>query len=165
MIQNAQKQMAEKVAREGPTVGTVTHGRLGQSAPIPVADPTPGESQTDIFTAAADGNVAQTLQLVDAGQDVNGKDAEGRSFLHWACDGGHRELVQALLERGADTDACDGDGQTALHYATMCDFPEIALDLVQAGARLDIEDQDGETALQACGGELKASLQAAAAGR
>eukprot|EP00952_Eustigmatos_sp_NYUAD-ZCMA_P003519 15371-Eustigmatos_ZCMA.PRE.1 len=30
------------------------------------------------------------------------QDEEGRTLLHWAADGGHAELVQALIAAGAD---------------------------------------------------------------
>lgn len=33
---------------------------------------------------------------------IGGQDDEGRSVLHWAVDGGHTELAQALLDRGAN---------------------------------------------------------------
>jgi len=39
--------------------------------------------------------------LIAQGADVNVRDAQGRSALAWAKQGGHEEIVRLLLRNGA----------------------------------------------------------------
>lgn len=56
-------------------------------------------------------------RLVDAGADVNARNAQGRTALHVAANEGREGLVRYLLTRGAAPNLQDADGNTALHLA------------------------------------------------
>jgi ankyrin repeat protein len=45
--------------------------------------------------------VAQLLQTTN----VDWKDEEGRTALHWACDGGHLKVAELLISKGANVNA------------------------------------------------------------
>ncbi|XP_032802655.1 acyl-CoA-binding domain-containing protein 6 isoform X2 [Petromyzon marinus] len=75
--------------------------------------------------------------------DINQRDEEGRTLLHWACDRGHLETVELLLKRGANVNSQDDEGQTALHYACGCDFPAAVRLLLAFGADPSIPDSEG----------------------
>jgi len=65
----------------------------------------------------ADG-VACLKLLMDAGADVNARNAQGQTALHVAAQRGYNNIVKLLAERGADLMAKDADGHSALDYAT-----------------------------------------------
>jgi ankyrin repeat protein len=76
------------------------------------ANPSRGRWKTE-----ADG-VACLKLLIDAGADVNAKNAQGQTALHVASQRGYNKIVSLLAERGADLMARDADGHSALDYAT-----------------------------------------------
>lgn len=50
---------------------------------------------------AMHGNVGSIFTLLDAGADPNTKDLGNKTPLHYACAGGHTDLVRFLLRRCA----------------------------------------------------------------
>ena len=73
--------------------------------------------------------------LVERGANLEAKDVEGYTALHWACRKGRVEAAHCLLELGADLYAQNKYGSTALHLAVMHNH----LDVVQLLARRDCE--------------------------
>lgn len=55
------------------------------------------------------------------GQDVRGKDAEGKTALHRVADSDEDQpdLIEALVEKGADVNATNRRGQTPLYNAVQ----------------------------------------------
>lgn len=102
------------------------------------------EEDKDIFDYCRENNIGHITKVIKTkNMDVNMKDEEGRTLLHWACDRGHKELVTVLLQYKADINCQDNEGQTALHYAAACEFLDIVELLLQSGADPTIRDQDG----------------------
>jgi ankyrin repeat protein len=56
------------------------------------------------------------LRLLEHKADIDAKDVNGKTALHWADTSGVEAVVPLLLEHKADTDAKDNDGWTALHW-------------------------------------------------
>lgn len=62
--------------------------------------------------------------FVDQGADVNTKNLNGTSALHFACNvdrdlySEHLEVVTHLITEGADVNGRNGNGSTALHFAS-----------------------------------------------
>ena len=67
----------------------------------------PEYSGTALMWAAFDGQKEIAQMLIDAGADVNAKDADGSTVLMHAVSGGERETVKLLLDAGADVNARD----------------------------------------------------------
>ena len=54
------------------------------------------------------------------GLDVDVRDRQGCTSLHFAADRGQAGVAAVLLARGADVNAVDEDGAAPLHYAALC---------------------------------------------
>ncbi|XP_022276623.1 acyl-CoA-binding domain-containing protein 6 isoform X3 [Canis lupus baileyi] len=61
------------------------------------------EEDKNIFDYCRENNIDHVTKVIRSKNvDVNMKDEEGRTLLHWACDRGHKELVTVLLRYKAD---------------------------------------------------------------
>jgi serine/threonine protein kinase/ankyrin repeat protein len=87
--------------------------------------------------------------LIEAGADVNQRNAKGESALNltqgtWIPTA---ETVELLIEAGVDVKAKNATGSTPLHAAIQLGEPEIAKLLIAAGADVDAKDKQGNTPL------------------
>lgn len=89
----------------------------------------------DLSNAAAQGDLDLVQQLLDAGEDVNDRDAWGHTPLMSASWAGHRDMVKLLLKRGAEVNASTRRDWTALRFAKKLGHPEIVDLLKGAGAK------------------------------
>ncbi|WP_353273619.1 tetratricopeptide repeat protein [Wolbachia endosymbiont (group A) of Agelastica alni] len=55
--------------------------------------------------------------FLEKGADLNAKNNDGETALHWAAKGGYQELVQLLLSKQADPNIQDNNGKTPLDLA------------------------------------------------
>ncbi|KAM3455310.1 hypothetical protein MY3296_002498 [Beauveria thailandica] len=89
---------------------------------------------------------AMVSLLLDHGADVNLRDLDDRTALHWAAEGTYADLVEALLDHGAEID-CRVNGWTPLLLAGR-KWDELgARILVQRGADLNARDFHGRSVL------------------
>jgi len=80
------------------------------------------------------------LRALDkGGDDVNCRDALGRTPLHYAAARGRREVVCLLLQRKADPNAIDEARATALHRAAARGHEVIVSLLVRGSAAVDAQ--------------------------
>ena len=87
--------------------------------------------------------------LLEAGANLNGKDLDGYSPLHYAAMNERVGLLKVLLDSGARVNAKDDKGATPLHLAAYFysgDFTTIKA-LLDAGARINANSYRGETPL------------------
>ena len=101
---------------------------------------------------------AELLALLSP-SEVDARDADGHTALHWACDVGCVEVAQKLLELGSDPNAQNDDGSTALHMACARDFFEIASLLIKSGADVHRVDTDGCAPLEFSSQKLLEQVQ------
>jgi ankyrin len=78
--------------------------------------PTPG-GMTPLMYASRDGRVDISQMLLDAGADINGRDANDITPLIAAITNNHPDVARFLIERGADIKAVDWYGRTPLWAA------------------------------------------------
>ncbi|XP_024880819.1 uncharacterized protein LOC112460398 isoform X1 [Temnothorax curvispinosus] len=87
--------------------------------------------QKDINIAASNGNIQAIRRLLKGGVDVNDKDIDGRTPLHYAVNSGQVSVVNILLENGADVTRVTNKGNTPLHTATFKGYKEFVEVLLQ----------------------------------
>lgn len=87
--------------------------------------------------------------LLRRGFEINGRDFEGRTPMHyamWAKNG--TDAGDVLIANGADLNLRCSNGLTAMHMAVFWDNLDHVRYLVQKGARTDILDDEGLTPSQ-----------------
>src|SRR5688500_9880948 len=80
-----------------------------------------------LLDASKDGNTSLMEQLIDKGADVNARDRQMETPLHWAAKAGNPLAVQMLLVEGGkkpglwkiDVAPLNLEGTTPLHSAAM----------------------------------------------
>ena len=86
--------------------------------------------------------------LIEAGSDVNSRDAEGIGPLGYAALTGNAAVAEMLIERGAKVDAQDSAvGGTPLHLAALRGNANVLRLLIDKGATIDARARDGRTPL------------------
>ena len=98
----------------------------------------------------AKGDIGMARRWIEAGADVDTKDAKGRTALMHAARVGQRELAELLLDNKADVNATDNVGQTPLMYAAGWRHLASLKALLKAGVNLHARDKKGRTALTWC---------------
>jgi len=98
--------------------------------------PTPAEvaAYNGLFAAAARGDAAEIGRLAASGADVNAREGYGRTPLHVATFGRHREAIAALAKARADLNAKERDRYDAVTIAAVADDVATLKVLLQLGA-------------------------------
>ena len=114
----------------------------------------------DIFEAAADGSVNDLRFYLARGDDVNKRDIEGATALHYAAaNDTDIDAIKYLLAQGADVNAKDDKGRTPLHLAAKKNPYIIILKFLLAqGADVRAETDEGETPLDVADTEVKKTI-------
>lgn len=92
-----------------------TRVRFEMAARPPVSE----EDQREVLECARYGELDDLRALLDAGADVNFRDAaSGSTALHNAAANGHGDVVALLVDRGARCEP-NANGNTPLHWAAL----------------------------------------------
>lgn len=128
----------------------------GSVKPIPKG----GDKAKDIAAFLESSQVANTIKtLMDAGADVNSKNATGATPLHEAAYKGSEVGALALLRYQAKLDVKDKYGETALHYAVRAGHKDVVLVLLESGADPEIKGQRGTAEEVGGSNEIKTEIQ------
>lgn len=105
--------------------------------------------QTGLHIATSEGNTPIVLQLIGLGADLETRDLDQRTPLHWAAVNGRLDVARALLATGrVDVNASDRRGNTPLSLSVEDDYVELAkLFLSTPGINADRVGPDGYGAM------------------
>ena len=112
------------------------------------AEASPAEPVADqLSKAAARGDTASVLELLEAGADIDERDEDGRTPVMIATRGNHVDTVRALIEAEANVDIQDNRLDNPLLYAGAEGLLEIVQLTIDAGADPALTNRFGGTAL------------------
>jgi CubicO group peptidase (beta-lactamase class C family) len=117
----------------GHGVGATEAGQAAQA---------PGAS---LHSAALEGDVSAVRRLIEAGADLNEKDAYGSTPLIIATTFGKTGVARALIEAGADLTIGNAEESTPLHLAAFFGRTEIVEALLKNGADRHARNVTGAT--------------------
>ena len=72
------------------------------------------------------GDIWFVKRHLDKGSDVNAKDEDGMTPLHYAVEGGYNEIAELLFDKGANVNAKNENGETPLDVAIQYKQSETA---------------------------------------
>ncbi|XP_022902031.1 palmitoyltransferase Hip14 [Onthophagus taurus] len=102
----------------------------------------------DIVKATQYGAFARVKSLVEAGYNVNQRDSETVTLLHWAAINNRKEIMRYFIDKGAEVDAVGGElSATPLHWATRQGHLDAAVILMNAGADPTLRDAEGASCI------------------
>lgn len=108
-----------------------------------------------VHEAAFVGDLNVLKDHINAGSDLNQKDAFGSAPLSIAAVFGKPEVAKLLIDSGADLNVKSADGSTPIHSAAFFGRKEIAKMLIEGGADLTIRNNYGATALESISAPFK----------
>uniref|UniRef100_A0A8C6TMR0 non-specific serine/threonine protein kinase n=1 Tax=Neogobius melanostomus TaxID=47308 RepID=A0A8C6TMR0_9GOBI len=79
--------------------------------------------------------------------NVNAKDEDQYTALHWAAQNGNEAITRLLLDRGATINEMDGQGRTPAHVACQHGQENVIRVLLSRGADVRVKGKDNWTAL------------------
>lgn len=102
-----------------------------------------------LLDAVVKGDETAVLHVLRLGADVNGRDLEGMSALHWAASSEDSDkLTFLLINLKSDINAIDKYGRTPLHYHAASGRVYGVTCLLHFGAKLNVTAADDQTPLQ-----------------
>jgi N-acyl-D-amino-acid deacylase len=99
----------------------------------------------ELVKSIREGDLNAVTNQLDAGVDVNARDADGNTPLLLAASHAGADCVELLLKKGADVNAANTFGATALVRAAT-DFEKAKL-LIDAGANVQVKTEQGKLPL------------------
>jgi len=103
---------------------------------------------TCLMIAASNGHLDICRLLIDKGVQMEAKDSNGNTPLHFAAANGHLEIVRLLCDHGADVEARNKWGMRPLHWAAYRGHISIVKELIEVkNVEINARDTGGRTAL------------------
>ena len=91
--------------------------------------------------------LGQILSLDKNNRDINYKDENGYSALHYACEEGNLKIVEILIDTHCNPNILNNLKQTPLHLSAKGGYFDISKKLIESGAILNIYDSEKNSPL------------------
>ena len=120
---------------------------------------------TALMMACRSQHVRLVKFLLQQGANVQVKDKDGKTALHFACEltftwkPASCDLLNCLTENGADINALRKDNRTPLMVASSCGGVDQITFLIKRGANVHLQDKNGDTALHHAAHNMNNSLE------
>jgi len=104
--------------------------------------------------AAHQGHVDIVRILLSHGANLEQRDADGDTALHYACFGNQPDCISLLLSKGADINSINSTGCSSLHIAInkqLLECTKRLLEHPQPPIDVNLQDIYGDTALHDIG--------------
>ena len=92
-------------------------------------------------------NLEKILNLPNNLGDINFRDENGFSALHYSCDEGNLKIVEILLKANCNCNIRTNDKKTPLHFTAIRGYFDISKLLIENGAVLNVYDNEKNTPL------------------
>jgi uncharacterized protein len=127
-------------------------GTLALAAAVAVLYPVRAGAagEPPLIAAVRNGDSQAVQALLKGRADVNGRQGDGATALHWAAHLDDLRTAQLLIRAGARAGAADDAGATPLYLACTNGSAAMVAALLAAGADPNAALLDGETALMTC---------------
>ena len=99
-----------------------------------------------LHKAAIKGNLVKVTRLIAVGAKLNNF-YRGNSPLHWACEYGHKQIVELLINHGVKLNVKNSLGHTELMLAAWNGYVCTTKRLLAYGARINAKTKEGFTCL------------------
>jgi len=131
-----------KAVKQHLAAGADVNGKQGEV--LDAFDRVDRSGTTPLHKALLGGHKEIAELLISKGANVNAKDNDGLTPLHWAET---KELAELLITKGADVNAKWNGGLTYLHQAAVKSRNGVAEFLISKGLDVNEKDEDGNTPL------------------
>ena len=91
--------------------------------------------------------LGKILSLPQKLSNIDYKDENGNSALHYSCDQGNLKIVEILINANANLNIRSNSQMTPLHLSTKRGFFDITKLLIEHGANIDVIDNEKNTPL------------------
>ena len=105
------------------------------------------KAEESICIAAKVGHVEAVKKHLDSGVDVNEKNEDGFTPMHYAAQTGYKEITDLLIANGADVNSKDVYERTPLHFAAGYGHKETVELLIAKGADTNAKNNFDATPL------------------
>ena len=103
---------------------------------------------SNFLNECSDGVFRNIQSFINQGGDVNMKDAEGKTPLHFAALYGNSSAIYVLVYAGAHIEERDEDGNTPLYWAVYYNNRDAIMSLINCGANINHTGIDEVTLFQ-----------------
>ena len=108
---------------------------------------TQDELNKKLFEAVDNENITEIKSLLNQGANVNVREKDGQTPLHYAAYLNNINIAKLLIDSGADVNVQDKDGWAPLRWATHNGHPEIAKLLIEYEADVNARDNFATSSL------------------
>ena len=104
---------------------------------------TQDELNQKLFEAVENENITEIKSLLNQGANVNVREKDGQTPLHYAAYLNNINIAKLLIDSGADVNVQDEDGWAPLRWAVRAENFDLVKLLIENGADVNVQDKDG----------------------